>query len=182
MHHWLQNCSGGICRIRWTAVTFEDRSQMIDHLWAQENVGAVSSQTVAPFLCRRKSRCDFSRNRRASWRGFEGDKRASTPESTIGAENQGLITPISGGASILFLARAFRCRRSANLFLFGEFAIFADQPCPVVALWNFRSVQWQQIGVARWWCIEVPDLLSGGALKFRICSVVADRTCPVVAH
>ena len=66
----------------------------------------------------------------------------------------------------------------------------ADRTCLVVAHWISRSVQWQQITFARWWHVRVLDLfggsrsdfLGGGALEFRIYSVVEDRICPVVAH
>ena len=64
----------------------------------------------------------------------------------------------------------------------------ADHLCPVVACWSlFVYLVADQF--ARWWHSEVHDLFGGsrsdlpggGIVKFLICSVVADRSCPVVA-
>lgn len=178
---------------------------MTDHLWAQESVGADLMRTVVPFSSRKKRWRAFLRNSRATWCEFEGDNRTSMPESTIGVENQGLGAPISidnfvSGAGIL-LSKEQKplshwkiynfCRSKlpgGGTLNFQICLVVAEQSSLVVAYWSSRSARWQEIGLPRWWCIDVPfggsrlDWPGCGAVKFQIYWVATDRTCPVVAH
>lgn len=159
MHHWLQNCSGSgvyrsICRIRWTAVTPEVMSQMTDHLWAQESVGAVFSRTVVPFFNRRKRWCDFLRNNHTSWRGLEGDKRA----------------------------RKSYWRGKSTIFADRSCSVVALWISGSVRWQQIRVVWWWHIEVPDLLGGSRSDLPGGGTLKFLIYLVAVNRTCLVVAY
>jgi len=93
------------------------------------------------------------RNNRSIWHGFERDNRASALEISIGAENQSLITPISRDVSILFSARVFHCREEPTSFSLENLQFFCRLTLP-----------------------------GGGTLKFQICSVAVDQSCPMVVH